>query len=82
LWVKEVLVNKGPQTKQLRIMGRGRTGMGYKRQSHITIKVQVIDFASKIANAESEIEKLHWQQIQNNANRWKDIRSKIKAIEK
>ena len=44
LIVKEVIVNKGFAQKKIRIMGRGRTGFGYTRSSHVTVKLEKIDF--------------------------------------
>ena len=46
--VHEVMVTKGPQQKRARIMGRGRTGMGYKRSSHVNVKLAVVNFEARI----------------------------------
>jgi hypothetical protein len=48
----------------MRIMGRGRTGVGYLRRSHVTVKVEKIDFAEKIANAKTFSQKRKWTGIQ------------------
>ncbi len=48
LFVKEVMVNKGMSYKRMRIMGRGRSGIGYKRYSHVTVKVEIINFNKMI----------------------------------
>jgi large subunit ribosomal protein L22 len=44
LLVKEIFVTKGLAQKRMRIMGRGRTGIGYMRKSHVTVKVEKINF--------------------------------------
>lgn len=61
LMIHEVFVTKGFQQKRQRIMGRGRTGIGYKRRTHVTVKVAKIDFENKIANATSKGEKVRWE---------------------
>jgi len=48
--------------KKMRIMGRGRTGFGYKRWSHINIKVEVIDFLTRIQKAETPSNKKVWEE--------------------
>lgn len=60
LYVKEVLTNKGTSHKKLRIMGKGRTGVGYIRSTHVWIKVGVVDFEKEIANAKTFHEKNKW----------------------
>lgn len=62
LMVKEVLVNKGSSYKKIRYMGKGRTGVGYIRRTHVTIKVSVIDFEEEIAVAQTFSQKKKWQQ--------------------
>ncbi|CAE7805106.1 unnamed protein product, partial [Symbiodinium microadriaticum] len=62
LYVKEIMVTKGMQHKRMRIMGRGRTGFGYKRWSHVTLKVEVINFDERILKAESKGQKDLWLQ--------------------
>jgi hypothetical protein len=44
----------------MRIMGRGRTGIGIMRWSHVFLKVEVIDFDEKIAKSENSTEKSLW----------------------
>ena len=58
------MVTKGNSQKKMRIMGRGRTGVGYVRKAHITIKVEVINFANMIAKAETHSQKAKWAKIQ------------------
>lgn len=60
LHVKEILVTKGMAQKRMRIMGRGRTGFGYKRWSHVTMKVEVINFDEKILKSKSIDEQKLW----------------------
>ena len=43
-------------------MGRGRTGIGYVRKTHVTVKVEVINFQEKIANSKDSKEKGLWTQ--------------------
>jgi hypothetical protein len=43
--VKEISVTKGSSRKKIRIMGRGRTGIGTIRKSHVNIKLEKIDCA-------------------------------------
>eukprot|EP01038_Epipyxis_sp_PR26KG_P011118 gene11118-14922_t len=61
LRVKEVMVTKGLQVKKMTIMGRGRTGFGYKRSSHVTVGVEKIDFHQMIAKAQDVFQKSKWQ---------------------
>jgi large subunit ribosomal protein L22 len=61
LMVKEVMINKGIAMKKIRIMGRGRTGVGYTRKSHITIKVQKIDFEAMISKSKTPGLSLTWK---------------------
>jgi hypothetical protein len=58
--VKEVMVTKGMTRKKVRIMGRGRSGMGKIRSSHVTIKVDKVDFQEKIQRARSIYERDVW----------------------
>lgn len=58
--MKEVVTNKGSSYKKLRIMGKGRTGVGYIRRTHVWIKVGVVDFEHEIARAKSFQEKSKW----------------------
>lgn len=61
LIVKEVLVTKGIALKRMRIMGRGRTGFGYKRSAHVLIKVQPVDFPKLIKAARNVHERALWR---------------------
>ncbi len=49
-------------------MGRGRTGFGYTRASHITLKVDKLDFEKLIADAKSGGERRKW------ANRYEEVK--------
>jgi hypothetical protein len=60
LHVKEIMVTKGMQQKRMRIMGRGRTGVGYKRWCHVTLKVEVINFDERILKAKTAGQKNLW----------------------
>jgi len=60
LYVKEIMVTKGQSQKKMRIMGRGRTGFGYKRSSHVTIRLEKIDFAAQIADARTPNQARMW----------------------
>ena len=44
----------------MRIMGKGRVGVGYKRWSHVTIKVAPIDFQKRIREADNIFKKSEW----------------------
>ena len=48
----------------MRIMGRGRTGIGYMRKSHVTVKVEKINFEEKIALSFTQSQKIKWAKIQ------------------
>lgn len=41
-------------------MGRGRNGVGYKVQTHVTVKVERLNFENKIKDATSETEQKYW----------------------
>ena len=64
LIVKEIFVTKGIAQRRMRIMGRGRTGIGYMRKTHVTIKVEVINFATMIEKAKTKSQKAKWAKIQ------------------
>ena len=55
LVVKEVMTTKGQAIKKLRIMGRGRTGYGYERYTHVLVKVQVANFEQLISKTKNEV---------------------------
>ena len=61
LYVKEIFVTKGFQMKKARIMGRGRTGVGYKRYTHVRARIEHIDFENKIDDAKSLNQKEKWR---------------------
>jgi hypothetical protein len=54
------MTNKGTSYKKLRIMGKGRTGVGYVRRTHVWMKVGVVDFEKEIATAKTFHEKNKW----------------------
>jgi len=60
LMVKEIFVTKGICQKRMRIMGRGRTGFGYKRSTHVTVRVEVIDFFKQMAQAATSSQREKW----------------------
>lgn len=66
------MVTKGPQQKKMRIMGKGRTGFGYKRSSHVRLTVEVVDFDRMIQKSKGPGEKKRWK-IQ------RDIVAKLKG---
>lgn len=72
LMVKEAFINKGLQQKRPRIMGRGRTGVGYKRASHVTVKVTKVDFDKEIRCAPSVAKKSEWKRRLAVVNRLKN----------
>lgn len=63
LLVREVLVTKGDMQKRARIMGRGRTGLGYKRWAHVMVRVEKVDFTREIAEARNPIQLKRWQSL-------------------
>lgn len=63
--VKEIMVTKGTARKKVRVMGRGRAGIGMIRSSHVTVKLQVIDFAQKIQEAKTPGQKRLWEKRQD-----------------
>ena len=60
LIVKEIFVTKGVQQKRSRIMGRGRTGYGYKRSTNVTVKVEKIDFEALMAKSKTMNQRNTW----------------------
>lgn len=73
LMVKEIFITKGLQQKRSRIMGRGRTGYGYKRSSHVTVKVEKIDFEALMLEAKTANQRAKWAKRLQMVN---DIKSK------
>lgn len=61
LMVKEIFITKGFAQKRSRIMGRGRTGVGYRRSSHVTVKVEKVDFQQLVSKATSANQKAKWE---------------------
>ena len=43
-------------------MGRGRTGVGVIAKTHVTVKVEVVDFEKKIAECKSQNQKKKWSE--------------------
>ena len=64
LLIKEVFVTKGVASKRMRIMGRGRAGVGYVRRTHVTVKVEIINFANMIEKAKTHSQKAKWAKIE------------------
>lgn len=64
LIVSEVLCTKGKAIRQMTIMGRGRTGFGYRRHSHIWLRLEQINFEKKIADAETPTSKGKWAKME------------------
>jgi len=62
LMVKEIFITKGFAQKRSRIMGRGRTGIGYRRSSHLTVRVEKIDFKDAVDSAISANQKNKWEE--------------------
>lgn len=60
LLVKEIVVSKGVSKKVPTFMAKGRVGMGYKRWSHIKLKIQKINFDEQILKAETISQKNKW----------------------
>lgn len=53
-------MTKGEARKRMTIMGKGRAGMGYTRESHVVVKVDKLDFEKLIAEAKTAGEKTKW----------------------
>ncbi|KAG5190738.1 hypothetical protein JKP88DRAFT_266799 [Tribonema minus] len=51
LELDQIYVGKGEQQKRQRIMGKGRTGLGYRRWAHLTVHLREIDFDGKISSS-------------------------------
>lgn len=64
LWIKEVVIRKGSSMKRMRIMGKGRTGFGYKRKANLVIKVEKIDFEQRIKQAVTFSQRKKWMERQ------------------
>mmetsp|Transcript_7909 Transcript_7909/g.11976 ORF Transcript_7909/g.11976 Transcript_7909/m.11976 type:complete len:226 (+) Transcript_7909:96-773(+) len=60
LQLDQVYIGRGSQLKRIRIMGRGRAGLGYKRFSHLTVQLKKIDFDEKIRNSKNVREAKEW----------------------
>ncbi len=72
LRVKEIYVTKGLARKKVRFMGRGRTGIGMIRKTHVTLKTEIIDFAAQIAACKSDSQRTKWIQRQKLVKRLLD----------
>jgi hypothetical protein len=66
------MVTKGASFKRMRIMGRGRTGFGYRRQSHITVKVSRVNFEERIAKACTREQERLWVERRDLVQRLKE----------
>ena len=65
LVVKNIIVTKGRAIKQMTIQGRGRTGYGYRRYSHIFLTVEQIDFQKRIEDANTQTAKAKWSKMES-----------------
>lgn len=45
-------------------MGRGRAGVGYIRRTHVTVKLELINFANMIEKAKTHSQKAKWAKIE------------------
>lgn len=61
MFVKEIFVTKGSSYRKIRIMGRGRAGIGKIRSTHVRMKIDKLDFDKRIQEARSPNEKKLWQ---------------------
>jgi len=61
LVVKEIMVTKGAAHKRMRIMGRGRTGFGYRRATHVSTTLEVVDFEALVAAAKTSEQRRLWK---------------------
>ena len=61
LFVKEIYVTKCQQRKKLRIMGRGRHGVGRIRTTNVCVKVDKVDFEEKMKKAKDNTERKMWE---------------------
>jgi len=64
LIVKEIAVTKGAAHKRMRIMGRGRTGFGYRRATHVSTTLEVVDFEALMASAKTSEQRRVWKKRQ------------------
>jgi len=78
LRVKEVMVTKGLSQKRMRIMGRGRTGVGYMRKTHVRIVLEKINFQKHINRLTSHHQISKWSKRENLALTIK-AKSKVNA---
>jgi len=54
-------------------MGRGRTGVGYTRSSHVTVKVEKINFDDMINKSRSMNQKKKWSERREEVEKLKAI---------
>ena len=52
----------------MRIMGRGRTGVGYNRYANVRIVLEKIDFKKMISTQKSLNQKLKWKKYEKLSN--------------
>ncbi len=64
LIVKEVIVTKGMMHKRRRIMARGRSGFGYRRATHVSTTLELIDFEARMAAAQTHEQRREWKKRQ------------------
>ncbi len=82
LVVKELMVTQGRLQKKMRIMGRGRTGIGYMRWANVQLKVAKINFEDRIAAADTWNQKQKWVSRRSTANQMRTSRPTYLANEK
>ena len=63
-------------------MGRGRTGTGYTRKAHVTIKVEKVNFDELIAKSKKMSEKFKWTKAKKIAEKAKAEENTKLVIEK
>ena len=80
LVVKEAYVTKGLQRKRARIMGRGRTGVGYKRATHVVIRVEKVDFDREIGDAVNPLQQRNWRTLKTKVAKLLEARRQGKLV--
>jgi hypothetical protein len=70
--VKEIFVNKGLMAKRVRIMGKGRSGLTRKRSTHVTVRVDKVNFSDQIEKAKTQQDKLMWANREKLAKKLRD----------
>jgi ribosomal protein L22 len=71
LMIDSIVVNKGYSQRQVRIMGRGRFGVGYKRYSHVTIALRQLDMEKEAKKAPTWSQAQKWHKRKGLVDRLK-----------